>query len=265
MTKPAGMDVLEAEAFLNVLAARQGIVAVVGAGGKKSTLHRLVEAHRQVGTERVALTTTVKMAPAAASLDLPMILDDADQILSALRSARKTAGCMLIAGPMTTAKRLSGLPSGLIHDIHVEGRFNVSLVKADGARMRLIKAPSETEPILPSGVTTILPIVSARAFGQAVSARIAHRVDRLLTVIDDAEGAVLRPDHVARYLCSDRGALQHVGEAEIVPVINMVDDAELQARAREAAERALAATDRFDRVVLATMLAASPVKEVLRR
>ncbi len=256
---------MAAEMFIDALGARHGIVAIVGAGGKKSTLHRLIEAHRLVGTRRVALTTTVKMAPAAASLKLPMIVDQPERLLNAIRPSVGTEGCTLIAGPMTTAKRLSGLPTSLIQTLHIEGRFDVTLVKADGARMRLIKAPSEEEPVLPTGTATVLPMVSARALGKPISERLAHRPERLLTIIDDVLGANVTPQHLARLLTSDKGALQRVGQAEVVPIINMVDHSDLLPPTREAARAALSVTDRYDRVVLTSMLADSPLVEVVHR
>ena len=51
----------------------------------------------------------------------------------------------------------------------------------------------------------------------------------------------------------------------MVPVLNMVDDPAREAGARQVAERALAATDRFDRVVLASMIAPDPVVDVITR
>jgi hypothetical protein len=45
----------------------------------------------------------------------------------------------------------------------------------------------------------------------------------------------------------------------------MVDDEAARSGARAVAERALAATDRFDRVVLASMIRADPVVEVIAR
>ena len=52
----------------------------------------------------------------------------------------------------------------------------------------------------------------------------------------------------------------------MVPVINMVDDADQERLAREAARIALAETDRFDRVVLASMRTTEqPVVAVVER
>jgi probable selenium-dependent hydroxylase accessory protein YqeC len=259
------MDRSIAETFIDALEARQGIVAVVGAGGKKSTMHRLVEAHRAIGTRRIALTTTVKMARAPASLTIPMLVAPPETVLSAVRSDREAAISLLMAAPSTTTDRLSGLPPALIQRLHIEGRFDITLVKADGARMRMIKAPNDDEPLLPEGTTTVLPIVSARVFGQTISTRIAHRPERLLPIIDDLMGVEVKPSHVARLLVSANGALHRVGLAHIVPIINMVDSPARLKLAREAAKAALSATDRYDRIILTSMSAAAPLVEIVSR
>jgi uncharacterized protein (UPF0548 family) len=59
--------------------------------------------------------------------------------------------------------------------------------------------------------------------------------------------------------------LHRVGEATVVPVINMVDGPEAILAARETARQALALTRRFERVVLAAMTAAKPLVEVVGR
>ncbi|MGI9450319.1 MAG: selenium cofactor biosynthesis protein YqeC, partial [Geminicoccaceae bacterium] len=210
-----------AHTFIDALEARRGIVAVVGAGGKKSTLHRLIEAHRAIGTKRLALTTTVKMAAVPASQNIQTVTGDVDEVLEAVRADRTSAVSVMIAAPSTKTSQsigtsrssgtsrnsganwLSGMPPEVIQQIHREGRFDVTLVKADGARMRWIKAPNDDEPLLPSGVTTILPIVSARVLGQPLTARIAYRPEKLAAVIDEAMDTELTPWHLARLLVSD--------------------------------------------------------------
>ena len=271
------MNHQSAHTFIDALEARRGIVAVVGAGGKKSTLHRLIEAHRAIGTKRLALTTTVKMAPVPASQDIQTMTGNAEEVLEAVRADGASATSIVIAAPSSRPSRgsetnrnsgtgwLSGMPPEVIEKIHCDGRFDVTLVKADGARMRWIKAPDDDEPLLPSGVTTILPIVSARVLGQPLTARIAYRPERLAAVIDEAMDTELTPRHLARLLVSDHGALHRVGSAHVVPVINMVDEPEMLELARKAATAALLATDRYERIVLASMSATSPLIEVVTR
>ncbi|MGI9435872.1 MAG: selenium cofactor biosynthesis protein YqeC [Geminicoccaceae bacterium] len=258
-----------AEALLNVLEARRGIIAVVGAGGKKTTLSRLLEAHCALGTKGIALTTTVQMAPPSMIANMTGCIAEAEEIVAKVGSlqrndeAQRSDGAALIAAPSAKPNRLAGLPPDLIGPIHETGRFNVSLVKADGARMRLIKAPSDHEPALPTGTTTLLPIVSARAFGKPLSPRLAHRAERLSAVIDAPLDTILAPIHIARLLSHRNGALRAAGDAKIVPIINMADAQDRLDASIEAARLALALTDRFDQVVVASMTEKAPVLEVI--
>ena len=77
------------------------------------------------------------------------------------------------AQPSAKPGRLGGLPGALIDRLHRAGGFTVTLVKADGARMRWIKAPREDEPVLPEEVATLLPVVSIKALGQPLTPRSA--------------------------------------------------------------------------------------------
>jgi len=59
-------------ALVDVLAVRDGIVCVVGAGGKKSILYQLIREH----PGRVALTATAHTTEYPADLPIEQIIDD---------------------------------------------------------------------------------------------------------------------------------------------------------------------------------------------
>jgi len=258
------MAVTDPGELLDLLAARSGIVCTVGAGGKKTTLYRLAEAHRALGTPRIALTTTVLSAPPPRELaGQGRLIAPADELRAAVPARAGRHGLLLYATPSPKPGRLGGPPPALITELHTAAGFTVTLVKADGARMRLIKAPNPDEPVLPPGVATVLPLVSAAAIGRPLDAAIAHRPERVAAVTGAAPGERLTPDHVARLLASAAGALQGTGTAMVVPVINMVDDAGRHRLAAAAARAALALSTRFTRVVLARMSAPEPVVEVI--
>lgn len=237
--------------------AESGIICAVGAGGKKSTLYRIAAEH----PGRVAITASVTTLPPPAELRDPAVTEPAERLLAAVAAA--SGRRVFYALPSDKPGRFGGVPPDLIAAIHKAGRFDATFVKADGARMRLIKAPGDDEPEIPPGAATVIPVVSARAIGRPLTERSAHRVERLAAVTGAKAGDELTPAHVARLLASADGALKGVGDANVVPVINMVDDAELLAAARETARAAFALTRRFDRVVLACMTAATPVVDVI--
>ena len=59
--------------------------------------------------------------------------------------------------------------------------------------------------------------------------------------------------------------LRGIGDARVIPLINMVDDERSRTLAVDTARQALAQCDRFDRVVLASMRRAQPLIEVVER
>ena len=149
------MSPAAAHALLDLLAARRGLVCAVGAGGKKTTLYRLVEAHLSLGTPRVGLTCTVAMAPPPAWLGPPVVEEPA-RLAPAIDEAGQERRVVIYAGTSPKRGRVGGVPPDVLARVHHAGGFDVTLVKADGARMRWIKAPAAGEPVLPSGASTVL-------------------------------------------------------------------------------------------------------------
>jgi probable selenium-dependent hydroxylase accessory protein YqeC len=257
------MDREDAIALIDALSAKSGIIALVGAGGKKSTIHRLVQAHQAIGTPRIALAATVQTATAPRSLNVETVIIEGNAE-AAITAARLQNGTFQFAGPTIKPIRFCGLSDRLIDEVHHHGGFDVTLVKADGARMRMIKAPNDHEPALPSRATTVLPVVSARALGRPLDARLAHRPERLIDILDAEIGTELTPLHVAKLLTSHAGALRRTGGAPVVPIINMVDTPERLTLSKEAASLALSMTKDFDHVVLASMTSERPLVAVVR-
>jgi probable selenium-dependent hydroxylase accessory protein YqeC len=248
--------------LLDLLAARRGLVCVVGAGGKKTTLYRLVEAHLAARTARIGLTCTVAMAPPPGWLGEPVIAEG-EELRRAFDRLGRERRLVVYAQPSSKPGRVGGVPPELLAQLHREGGFGVTLIKADGARMRWIKAPATGEPVLPPGVTTVLPLVSAKVFGQPLTDIVAHRLERVAGVTSARPGEPMTPEHVARLLTSEAGALQGVGRATVVPIINMVDGQAKREAARAAARQALASSSRLARIVLTSMIATDPIVEVV--
>ena len=244
--------------LLELLGAREGIVCATGAGGKKSVLFAIAARH----PGQVAFTTTVRTLPPPESLGGQVVLAEEDRLEAELR-ALGPQPFVAYACPGDKPGRLAAVPGPRIAALHRDLGFDVTLVKADGARMRWVKAPAADEPVLPPGPGTLVPVLSARALGEPLGGRIAHRVERLAELVGAEPGETFAPAHAARLLSSPHGLLKGAGTARVVPVINMVDDAEKEALARAAAEAALESTDRFDRVLLLRLNRPEPVVAVI--
>jgi probable selenium-dependent hydroxylase accessory protein YqeC len=248
-------------ALIDVLAARQGIVCAVGAGGKKSLLYRLLAEH----PGRAALTATVHTNEFPEELRVERIVDEEATLHERVLGANAAAS-VAYACPSQKPGRHAGVSATMIRSIHTDGGFEVTFVKADGARMRWIKAPQGDEPQVVPGTELVIPVVSARAIGEVLSERVAHRVQRVEAVTGVPAGGTLTPEAVGRLLASEQGALCRSNGARVVPVINMVDNDEQEEKARATAQAALAITKRFDRVLLCCLKRAdAPLVAVVDR
>jgi probable selenium-dependent hydroxylase accessory protein YqeC len=179
----------------------------------------------------------------------------------ALRHARVVA----FAQSCDMPGRHAGVASDELLSLYKEGEFDLCLVKADGARGRVIKAPAEHEPPLSQHSSLVIGVVSARAIGMPLTENLAHRPERVAAVTGAQVGESLQPLHIAKLLVSDNGLLKNTDAMPFVALINMVDDAEREQLAHEAAAEALKMTTRFDRVVLASMKRDEPLVAIVHR
>lgn len=249
------------DSLLDLLEARTGIVCAVGAGGKKSLLRWLATSN----PGRVAITATVFTTYFQEQLGFEAAIEP-EARLPATVAAIDRALSVAYGCPGDKPGRRAGVGCATVERIHLECGFAATYVKADGARMRLMKAPADDEPVIPGGSSTVLPVVSARAIGQPLNAAVAHRVERIGRITGLRENQLIAPEHVGRLLASPDGLAKSTMGLRIVPVINMVDDARREARAREAAEVALALSERIERVVLVRLARAeAPLVAVVRR
>ena len=135
----------ESRDLVEILAAGSGIICLVGAGGKKSTIYRLVS--RLAG--RVAVTATVYTPPFRKRLVAETLIAPGADLKARVAGAGDSR-VVAYACPSDKRARLAGVDPALVVDIHRSCGFDTTLIKADGARLRRIKAPGRHEPAVPA-------------------------------------------------------------------------------------------------------------------
>lgn len=246
--------------LLDSFNARGGIVCCVGAGGKKTTMYRLAAEH----AGRVGITATAHIEYFPRTLPATKYIAPEDELLRDIE-ADESSRIIAFAQPSQRRGRRAGIAPQSVQQFKQAGRFDLLLIKADGARSRLLKAPAEHEPPIPACTDTVIAVISAKAIGQRLTDKVAHRVEHITTITGLEENGKIQPVDIARILASKQGALKNTGNARVIPLINMVDDSEREILARTAAQEALSMTGRFDYVVLAAMRNASPIVDVISR
>ena len=245
--------------ILEIFQAHQGIIAIAGAGGKKSTMYRLVTAH----PGRIAVTSTVHTPRHRRRLNLTEVVCEEDDLLSRVVEVAKTSGRIAYAHPSKKAARLRGVSPELVLSVHDQIGCDATFVKADGARLRLLKAPDHNKPVLPLGTSVLVSILSVHAIGKPLSDEIAHHAPEVGHAMNIEVGEKVTAAHLARLLSTEYAVLKDADHVTLIPVLNMVENKEDIKLGRLVAEQALASSNRFDRVVLASMIQDNPVKEVI--
>lgn len=224
-----------------------GLVAVVGAGGKKTTMYALAEA-----TDRAIVTATVRIPIFDEHVARVEVTADPESALAASEPDDFPLG---LVPEQERPDRYHGYDRGVVEDLAAAHDGPV-FVKADGARMREFKAPDDREPQIPAGADAVIPVVSAHVVGEPLTDERVHRPERVAAITGLDVGDEVTTDAVGAVLASSEGGLRDVlPDAEVVALVNKVDDEAGEAAARAVAEAALTVddADRLDRVVLAAM------------
>lgn len=239
------MDVVEA------LDAGSGITCFVGAGGKKTTMETVAGR-----IERGVITATVRIPIFDEWVGDVLVTDDP---VSAVSTADSWP--LGVVPEREREDRYRGYDPELVS--RLESTEHPILVKADGARMRRLKAPDDREPRLPSAADTVVPIASARVVGQPLTEDRIHRVERVTELTGREPGETITATDVATVLASPDGGRKGVpDDTTAIPLINMVDDDTLESTAREIAAGIHARAD-VPRVVLSEMRASDPIVDVV--
>jgi len=238
------------------LASESGIVSAIGAGGKKTTLFALL-AQSSVRTALTCSTFTPTFPPLA---DVHIQIADAPTLRERLAS---DASAKIAYGlPTNKPRRVGPLDAAAIVDMHAAGGFALTLVKADGARMRRIKAPAEHEPsVVPD--STVLAISAILAVGRRLDEGVAHRPERISAVTGLALGETISTSTIARLYTRPGGLTHSTGSGPLIAVLNMVDDSTARRHANACAKEILSDSERITRVVLLSQRRSGSLVDVI--
>jgi probable selenium-dependent hydroxylase accessory protein YqeC len=205
-------------ALLDALGINTGdCVALVGAGGKTTLAHRLIQEAVADGQRALFGTTTRVWQPAAGVFDL-LITDFAGQLPLTHRldgSVWKSA-CVLGetegpvdaspvpgAGMPTLQTKRRGLSPDAICALHT--RKQLLIVEADGARGLRLKAPAAHEPVIPACADVVCVLASLTALGRPLDERIAYRADRVAALTRTMPGAIITAELLQALLLHPEG------------------------------------------------------------
>ncbi len=188
------------------------LIAIVGTGGKTTTMYTLAYELAQQGKHVITTTTTQIFYPGPDETDVLIVASETDRLLKKIDAAWQQYHRVTVAGAVLRTEKLTGLHPEQPYELLMKSGADVVIVEADGARHRMIKAPAEHEPVIPLQANVALMMMSAEAFNQPLSDRIAHRPELVAKVTGIHMGDVLSPEVIARLITSEQGTLKHIPE-----------------------------------------------------
>ncbi|WP_244150276.1 selenium cofactor biosynthesis protein YqeC [Desulfomicrobium norvegicum] len=181
----------------------QGLLAIVGAGGKTTAMYRL--AAELIGRGlRVACTTTTRIFPPKPHQARLILAENNERLLHECRDVASSDLPVCLAWTVDGGK-LMGLAPDFIHNLADAGIFDWILVEADGARCLPLKAPAAHEPVIPARSTHVLAVAGLTAIGGPLDENHVCRSARFAELGGLAPGARVTPASVARVCAHPEG------------------------------------------------------------
>ncbi|MBW1805274.1 MAG: putative selenium-dependent hydroxylase accessory protein YqeC [Deltaproteobacteria bacterium] len=243
------------------------LISLVGAGGK-TTLMFALAGELIASTGLVITTSTTKLLPPSSS-DTPClhISSEEREIMDfILNKGTEFGHITLTSKKIHSSDKLRGLDPELISRLSSLGLVNYTIVEADGAAGKPLKAPDiEFEPVIPQNSSLIIPVVGVDALGCPLKEEHVFR-SRIVTGLTGTQpGETVSIDTIATLVTHPSGmAYGSPTHARVVPFINKTEIHRGLSRARELAHRILDTQHpQIDRVVLGHARLRPPVSEVI--
>lgn len=194
---------------------RDGILSVVGAGGKTTSVFKIAGEQEEMG-KRVLVTTTTHM-------EIPgretVLSGDADDIIPRLKPGRTvTAG-------LRDGEKMKGLPKEVFQA--ASSFADVTIVEADGSKKMPVKARNETEPVIPEGTDQILIVAGMSALGRPIK-DVCHRPERACKILEKSSEDFLNYEDIMKLIRMEYVIMlrKQYPDAELLILLNQCDTKE---------------------------------------
>ena len=220
--------------FLDTLGISRGdAVAIVGSGGKATLMYRLAGEAVDRGHAVITTSTTHLHPPTSKQTRGFYVTGETPDWPTLVPPELKTRRHVTVLGARPRPDKLKGLDAEELDRLRKVSSPDLLLIKADGARARLFKAPGDHEPVVPAGTTRGVIVASLRAVGISLDERQVHRPERVGRLTGLGEGEPVTPEVIAGVV--SHPAAYRRAFPETVPLslyLSCAEDAESRALAR---------------------------------
>lgn len=239
---------------------RGEMTALIGAGGKTTTMFRLAKELREQGCKILVTTTTKIFKPSKPHVDRLFLVETIDAL--AETCAEIAAPVIIGAGSAVEDGKLLSLPSPWLDRLNDGKSFDAILVEADGAAARRFKIPADTEPVIPASCQLTIWLMAIGVLGKPLDGAWVHRVEHAEKLLGPSIGQPVTQELIVQLVTHAAGCWKGIPPTcRKVAVINQADGPQDVIAARGLGEKLLACG--VERVVITSYTSEEPVKDVL--
>ena len=163
--------------LVNILRLKgQGIVSIIGAGGKTSLMFKLAKELAESGKKVLTTTTTKIFMPEPDQSPKTIITDSIDELVEKSESYLSRFNHFSAGSKQTsTPWKLNGFDPVIIDQLWKKACFDWIIVEADGAKRKPLKATDIHEPLVPGETTHLIHVTGLDAMGKTLDDNNVHR------------------------------------------------------------------------------------------
>jgi len=204
-----------------VLGIQPGITAIVGGGGKTTTMLKLAN-ELSAGHTCIVGTTTNIFSP-----ELPTLIDPTEE---SIRAALREHSLICVGTPAKMGK-LGAVSEELLQKLPSLAEYVI--LEADGSKGLPLKAPAAHEPVLPENTKLVVALAGMDGANKPIR-EVCHRPERYAELLGTELDHTVTPAEIAKVLAHRNGQYKNVTCAFTV-ILNKSDSTERFRAARGAA------------------------------
>ena len=204
----------------------QGVVSLVGAGGKTSLMFKLADEVTAAGDSVMTTTTTKILNPTARQSSNLIISDSVDTIIRAAGDLlnKNQRHVTVAASQVLPDNKLIGLQPEVIDTLAETKLFRWIIAEADGAARKPLKAPADHEPVIPGSSTQVVGICGLSAVGNPLTDKWVHRSERFAEITGLRPGAGISAAAVGDMLIHENGIFKNTPSSALrIAFLNQAD------------------------------------------
>ncbi len=218
------MNIIEALALGD-----EGIISIVGAGGKTSLMYSLARELVAAGKRVLTTTTTKIFMPTLEESPATIISCDPEEIVQKAKVLlQEFSHLTAVSEKLQTHNKLGGLDSAAIECIQKSHLFDFIIIEADGAARRPLKACASHEPVVPVFTDYVIALAGLDVLAKPLTEEWVFRanvfsqitgIDLMADVTEDAVALALLHDIspiVANHNCKKIIFLNKAGDSDAV-------------------------------------------------